>query len=179
MKEFQRQENPVPGKTLYDVWGSGSDDVFAVGSSGTILHYDGLGWASMSSGTNDDLQSVWGSGSHSVYAVGDNGTVLHYDGSSWSRLDTGNGMNFYGIWGSRTNEIFVVGDYGAILRYDGQGWTKTTSLTSLGEAIDHFDRDKQRQVRALANRIGVGRVDYVGVEVSAAAAIVRWLPGVC
>ena len=56
---------------------------------------------------------------------------------------------------------------------------KTTHATSSGEAIYHFDDDKQRQVRALANRIGAHRVDYVGVELSAEAAIVSWLPGIC
>jgi hypothetical protein len=33
-------QNPLPqGNTLYGVWGSSGSNVFAVGSSGTILHY--------------------------------------------------------------------------------------------------------------------------------------------
>lgn len=56
---------------------------------------------------------------------------------------------------------------------------KTTSERSSGDAIDHFNDDKQRKVRLLANRVGAHRVDYVGVELSAAAVTVRWLPGVC
>lgn len=56
---------------------------------------------------------------------------------------------------------------------------KTTSATTSGEAIFHFDANKQHRVRLLANRLGAPQVDYVGVELSADAATVRWLPGVC
>ncbi len=35
-------QNPLPqGNDLNGVWGSSGSDVFAVGKSGTILHYDG------------------------------------------------------------------------------------------------------------------------------------------
>ena len=30
--------------SLDGVWGSGPDNVFAVGESGTVLHHDGHGW---------------------------------------------------------------------------------------------------------------------------------------
>jgi hypothetical protein len=32
---------------LYGVWGSSSSDVFAVGFKGTILHYDGKAWGTI------------------------------------------------------------------------------------------------------------------------------------
>ena len=56
---------------------------------------------------------------------------------------------------------------------------KTTTVTSSGDAIYHFDEDKQRRVRRLANRVGAHQVDYVGVELSSSAATVRWLPAIC
>ena len=37
------------------MWGSSGGDVFAVGSDGTILHYDGTAWSAMGSGTTNDL----------------------------------------------------------------------------------------------------------------------------
>jgi hypothetical protein len=41
-------QNPLPqGHTLNDVWGSSGTDVFAVGTCGTILHYDGQSWTVM------------------------------------------------------------------------------------------------------------------------------------
>jgi hypothetical protein len=68
--------------TLYGVWGSSGSDVFAVGHSGTILHYDGTGWSAMISGTRNSLRGVRGSSGSDVFAVGWYGTILHYGDSA-------------------------------------------------------------------------------------------------
>jgi hypothetical protein len=74
------------GDNLYGIWGSSSSDIFAVGDSGIILHYNGSSWSPMGSGTTNALFGVWGSSSSDVFAAGDYGTILHYDGSSWSSM---------------------------------------------------------------------------------------------
>src|SRR5215831_18736214 len=75
-------QNPLPqGNNLSAIWGSEASDVWAVGDSGTILHWDGSAWSSVSSGTTNALRAVWGSGASDVWAVGDFGTILHWDGS--------------------------------------------------------------------------------------------------
>lgn len=56
---------------------------------------------------------------------------------------------------------------------------KATTSESVGDPIDHFDEEKQRQVRALAGRQDVFRIDYVGVELSSSGVTIRWLPEVC
>ena len=71
---------------FWDVWASGPDDAFAVGSEGTIVHYDGTAWTPMTSGVDDHLFGVWGSGPSDVFAVGDQGIILHYDGDDWSEM---------------------------------------------------------------------------------------------
>jgi photosystem II stability/assembly factor-like uncharacterized protein len=63
---------------LYGVWGSSPSNVFAVGDSGAMLHYDGSAWSAMSSGTTTDLYGIWGSSPSNVFAVGDSGAILHY-----------------------------------------------------------------------------------------------------
>ena len=74
-------QNPLPqGNGINDVWGSSQSDVFAVNLFGTILHYDGISWSSMNSGTTEALYGIWGTSSSDVFAVGDNGTILHYAG---------------------------------------------------------------------------------------------------
>jgi hypothetical protein len=60
------------------VWGGRGSDVFAVGGRGTILHYDGVDWKAMISGTDQVLSDVWGSSDGDVFAVGWPGTILHY-----------------------------------------------------------------------------------------------------
>jgi hypothetical protein len=66
--------DPMPSPTTADlraVWGSGPEDVFAVGLDGTILHYDGSAWSAMdtpfsSSQSPPSLYAVWGSGPNDV-----------------------------------------------------------------------------------------------------------------
>jgi hypothetical protein len=57
-------------------------DVYAVGSGGTILHYNGSTWSAQSSGTGQLLASVVvrtnADGSfRDAWAVGHAGTILH------------------------------------------------------------------------------------------------------
>jgi len=47
-----------------------------VGYVGTILHYDGTTWSTMTSGTGWNLSGVWGTSSGDVYAVGSYGIIL-------------------------------------------------------------------------------------------------------
>jgi hypothetical protein len=65
---------------LFDVWGSGPRDVWAVGNAGTIVHYDGDRWTRIASGTEADLRGVWGTSRDDVWFVGEHGTTIHYDG---------------------------------------------------------------------------------------------------
>lgn len=50
--------------------------------------------------------------------------------------------------------------------------------TATGELdpVYHFDEAKAAQVRSLARSRGIHRIDYVGVIVGPAGALVRWLP---
>ncbi len=74
---------------LHAVWGSSSSDVFAVGTNGAIVHYNGSTWSPMSITTSHDLFGVWGSSASDVFAVWSGGTILHYDGSAWSVMKSG------------------------------------------------------------------------------------------
>ena len=62
---------PVVGHDveLYGVGGSSADDVFAVGTNGTILHRNGDAWELVPSGTTADLRGVWAAAAHSAFAV--------------------------------------------------------------------------------------------------------------
>jgi PKD repeat protein len=120
------------GFNLTSIWGSSSSDVFAVGASGTILHYDGSAWSTMNSGSICWLSDVWGSSSSDVFAVGSWGTLLHYDGSTWSQMSTGTAADFWAVWGTSSTDVFTV-DYdmssylASILHYDGSSWSETSS----------------------------------------------------
>lgn len=69
---------------LASVWGSGADNVYAVGGAGAIVRRQGGKWTKEESGTTGSLEAVWGSGPKDVFAVGSGGTALHFDGREWS-----------------------------------------------------------------------------------------------
>jgi photosystem II stability/assembly factor-like uncharacterized protein len=59
---------------------------WAVGEAGTILHYDGRAWQSVSSPTDKTLHSVAFASENDGWAVGEAGTILHYDGRAWRSI---------------------------------------------------------------------------------------------
>jgi len=62
------------------VWGSSKDDIWIVGSQGSILHWDGATFTATPSGTKNALFAVTGTGPTDVWAVGSRETVLHSTG---------------------------------------------------------------------------------------------------
>jgi len=106
------------------IWGSGPNDIFAVGQNGVILHYGGTGspWEGQDSNTTAWLTDVWGSGPDDVFAVGHERTILHYDGMGWSvQIEDSNVSDaIYSVWGSDPNHVFAVGHGGWVLHYDRQ-----------------------------------------------------------
>src|SRR5512136_2582018 len=87
--QWRLEEDLPEAADFCGVWGSSSSDIFAVGSLGKIVHYDGSSWQSMSSGTGHLFRGVWGTSSSDVFAVGSVGTILHYDGNTWSSMSAG------------------------------------------------------------------------------------------
>ncbi len=80
--EFCLVAPALTANQLKGVWGSGRNDVWAVGARGTILHYDGS-WQAVESGTTANLMAVSGTSATDVWFVGRKGTVIHYDGAEF------------------------------------------------------------------------------------------------
>ena len=119
---------------LWDIWGTSAKDVFAVGVSGTILHFDGSQWKSQKSGTEKHLLGMWGSSGSDVFAVGLEGTIVHYNGKAWKSMKSGTKETLLGVWGTSSEDVFAVGNGGTILHYDGKQWASQASDTSSGLA---------------------------------------------
>lgn len=111
-------EPSVETHALFKVWGSGPDNVFAVGDGGWIVHYDGTVWSEQASGTESDLISLWGSGPDDIVAVGgrSQGTLSRWDGTGWTAttLDGVAGLN--GVWMDAAGDAVVAGTFGTLGR---------------------------------------------------------------
>jgi hypothetical protein len=132
---------------LYGIWGRASNDVWAVGYSGTILHYDGTNWSEVDAGTTDTLRDVWAAAPDDVWAVGYEwdtnlgyvgGTILHWDGSTWTKEST-EAKALFSITGTGPDDVWVAGvyepfpdhphslgpyGYNMIYHWDGSSWTE-------------------------------------------------------
>jgi hypothetical protein len=117
--EWSIIDPPPTGENLTDVWGSASNDVFAVGSRGTILHYDGENWSQIHRTTGGRLQAVWGTGPSNVLAGGLGGILLH-DGTEW--VSMGGAPNaIEDIWGTARDDVFAVTRF-SLFHYNGATW---------------------------------------------------------
>ena len=123
----------TPNGAWNSVWGAADDDLWVVGDSGSIMHWDGLAWTVKPSGTTNKLRHVWGLNSNNVYAVGDAGTILRWNGISWAAMNSGVTSTIYSIWGRSTVELYVTTGSAApvkgdVLWYNGFGWSQWTSV---------------------------------------------------
>jgi hypothetical protein len=124
--------SPMPAGTTADlntVWGFSGDDVYAVGTGGTVLHYDGVAWRTLDSGTDAELFGIWGAAPDDVFFAGTGGTILRYDGTTFTPLDAGTTRDLWWLWGSSASDVFAVGYRGIILHFNGTLWEEMTSGT--------------------------------------------------
>jgi hypothetical protein len=136
--------NKGAGYAYFGVWGSGPNDVYAVGQrpgSGSssllfVSHFNGNVWSDITSsldpqGTMPSLYAIWGSDSSHVWVVGDGtangGTMLFWNGSTWAAKAAGASGPFeasFAIWGSGPNDLWVIGI--GVYHYNGNSWSHLT-----------------------------------------------------
>ncbi|MDF2692356.1 MAG: hypothetical protein K0S65_739 [Labilithrix sp.] len=117
------------------IWGSAPNDVWAVGTVGTIAHYDGTSWAATPSGTNQSLQGIWGSSATDIWVTSTPGVILHGTGwqngsatwtlsappiADYATVTASRGKLIPAVWGSSASDVF----------FGGEAFAPKTSLPS-------------------------------------------------
>lgn len=108
--------------TILAMWGGCANSIYAVGDEGLVLHFDGLRWQRMSSGTKSALYSLWAWDDQRMLAPGDFGLMLRYNGKEWTEFNVGSENFLYGVWGDSLSNIYAVGLSGTLAHFDGQRW---------------------------------------------------------
>lgn len=109
---------------LSSVWGTGPEDVWAVGPEGTVVHYDGTEWSQARGGMGRSLEGLHGFSNGTVYAAGGS-IVLRNGGSGWEVAVAVEESPHYAIWGESDNDFFVVGGgMNYIMRVRNGAWSR-------------------------------------------------------
>jgi hypothetical protein len=118
------------GRHFRDVMGTGPDDIYAVGTCGLLLHFDGELWAEIDLGVEDNLNAIWAIAPNDIWIGGKRhyseddecsggitdaydagmGIIYHFDGTSWQVAFEREGESqIESMWGSSENDIYAVG----------------------------------------------------------------------
>jgi hypothetical protein len=131
---FVRHETPgQAAHTVYGVWGSAADDVWAVGGVagryGFLWHFDGTTWTNVelpddvplnAGGELPALFKVWGRAADDIYAVGGNGLILRFDGDAWTVVPSETQEVLFTVSGDADSVVIVGGSEKGII-LDGEG----------------------------------------------------------
>jgi hypothetical protein len=131
---WQTMSTPTSAR-LSGLWGSGHDNIIAVGDQGTILRFDGTAWSIVPSPTTASLNAVWGASANDVFIVGEttlekSHVILHFDGTTVTVMHQGD-KALLGLHGTDHNRVYAVGAKrndssvsGGIFRFDGVRWSE-------------------------------------------------------
>ncbi len=119
--------------TLRSIYALDDNHVWAVGSAGTIMFYDGNIWSRQQANhpPNDEgeaepitetFYSVWGASPDDVWAFGDNGRLVHFNGEKWDRVTHEDPHLVRSLTGWANDAVLGVGSAGYATYFDGSLW---------------------------------------------------------
>ncbi len=107
---------------IHAIWGTSTSNIFGVGQSSRIVHFNGSLWQEMEANSAASLNDVWGDAPSNVYAVGHGGTVLHFNGIEWTLMQTPTTENLRSLGTTATGELCAVGTSGTIICLENNAW---------------------------------------------------------
>ncbi len=129
------------------IWGTSSEDLYAVGNEYNILYYDGNPegqWEHFdTTGLEEDyygFSGIWGNSDQDIFVIGraaGKNIILHYDGSLWTTFVTplSDGDTLMSIWGTGPDDVYAASYDGYILHYDGMAWSVIQSSLNLAAQL--------------------------------------------
>lgn len=111
-------------RTLRGVSALSADDAWAVGDNGTIVHYNGTAWVTVSSPVTSRLNSIHMLSSTLGWAVGVGGKIIRYNGTQWVTESFSEDNELNSIFMVSPIDGWAVGAAGKILHYNGTNWVE-------------------------------------------------------
>ena len=112
--------------TLYDVWGTDENNVWACGGVKIndtvygIIKWDGVEWKPVDK--NGGRAAIFGFSENDIWVVG--GGVFHFDGTVWSDLTEedevlNSNIPYTSLWGTSSSNLYLGNAWGKIIHWDG------------------------------------------------------------
>jgi hypothetical protein len=119
--------------SLWDIWGSSENDVWAVGSgaveNGFLMRGDGKAFG-LEGYEGPPLRAIWGSSEADVWVAPYEGAFQHWDGSAWHEFPMGDeAQHVSALFGASAEDVWAIGRDGLILHWDGTTWEHVESDT--------------------------------------------------
>jgi hypothetical protein len=125
---LMEREKAPGGITLFGIWGTGADNLWAVGGDisnnskgGVVLKRSGTEWvpdsrvADTLPGGYPSIYKIWGRSATEIYAVGLQGTALFFDGTHWSVIPTGSTEPLFTVSGDATLTAATGGSFQGVI----------------------------------------------------------------
>jgi hypothetical protein len=119
--------------SLWDVWGTDENNVYAVGSvtindtTYGVIHWDGTEWKG--SLLRGGLHTIFGFSKNDIWVAG-NG-FANFDGTTWKEIENDNVINanveYTSLWGTSSDNLYLGNMWGKIIHWDGERGTKIYS----------------------------------------------------
>ena len=124
--------------SLYDVWGTDENNVYACGGVTIndtvygILHWNGVEWKPFSSTAGG--YAIYGFSDNDIWVVG--GGVFHFNGVVWEEYTyrdpvINNNITYTSVWGTSSNNLYLGNGGGKIIHWDGSKATVMATNNSI------------------------------------------------
>jgi hypothetical protein len=134
--------NQLINGSIKQLWGTSSQDMYAVGRNGTIVHYNGENWTKIESNTEADISDIWGvvQDNGDKYIIAPAGNLFQMSEKKLLRIHSDNSVTeenwfsetklHYSSWFSNANRLFVCGS-GVHWRDASSTWHSFTELPNI------------------------------------------------
>lgn len=170
--QFPTPPEPQALNWLFDVYGTGPNDVYACGNKGAMFHFDGSTWTYMDMGVTSAIVTVW-ENDGTMYAVGHGGRIWRNSSGQWNSMDSGTGKDLYGI-GVFDGAVYACGAEGTLRKLNGSSWGTTPEEIVIRDPSNNAPTDTLSRRTDLASLLTVNnyfiggaykKPDYNGEEI--------------
>lgn len=141
----------MTSESLGSIWGTGPNDIWIGTSwSNELIHYDGTGWATVST-PGYSVSDIWGASPNEYWAVSED-RIYSYDGTQWTAGPRRSVSLLGAITGTSSSDVWVAGLNNTLFHRDAGGW----------HVVDLWQQDVPRVWGSSASDVWIPPMHFTG-----------------